>query len=533
MNTKKGQSSAELAIFGVVLIFVIGLILRSGLTASQQMDVRLRAMRIALMESYKTSQAAYGETAAMSRNNAMVMLVEDRLSADASRTGTRDRIPNIAFGKGSLTNRFYEKSDFDEKGNLPIFDVIINGQRFPFTQAGYKSYQLVNERDGICQGITFRHTNRRVKRNDEEYICLPDCQDADAPLLGNDDRQWYPGGTCWSETCSIRWIQDPTPPNGQPPPPRPVRSGCPVFYRRLVNSSVAEEGGDAVGQKNKWCTGGDCNRDNLPADQRFDLDFDGENDLSGMPIEVKNNFAWQWVRVAGMAKRISALEDTANELGQGVYPVDLDTGENTVVDVDGDSKEEVILDYAFDGNGVLTTVYVIDRQEGDVDFTKDDADHQREQQKAEIEGKRYYKIEVGVQDAVNMYSLTKQGTYFQVQEGKLFNDDGQFVRNTTRQDQLDLIERFFHISNDTDRFCKDSRGASRPRDWLRDPPPGVASSSGIVSSLVNPVQACNDCTRSAAKRDVTCLEEEGKVLMIRSKIKDTRGRRWLTRPDAL
>jgi hypothetical protein len=47
-----------------------------------------------------------------------------------------------------------------------------------------------------------------------------------------------------------------------------------------------------------------------------------------------------------------------------------------------------------------------------------------------------------------------------------------------------------------------------------------------VSGDTNPIEACNDCF-NVYKRGKTCLETSQKLIYIRSRISDMRGRRWV------
>ena len=66
-NPENAQSASELAVFGSVLIFIIGMILRTGLLSSQTNNNQIRSFRMAMTESFKTAQGAYSKTG--SNNN--------------------------------------------------------------------------------------------------------------------------------------------------------------------------------------------------------------------------------------------------------------------------------------------------------------------------------------------------------------------------------------------------------------------------------------------------------------------------------
>ena len=99
------------------------------------------------------------------------------------------------------------------------------------------------------------------------------------------------------------------------------------------------------------------------------------------------------------------------------------------------------------------------------------------------------------------------------EEGKLFDPaDGQFVRNTNRQDHVDVIERVLYLTPAASRrFCR------------------------FGSPRVSFVETCDNCFSSADNGgdgvpdyQQTCMDTDLNTLFIRSRIKDVRGRRWVT-----
>ena len=320
---RSAQSASELAIFGAILLFVIGLIVRLGLASSQSMNQQLRAFRMALSESYRTAQGQYTPTppgpwkASAARNVATILLIEDRLSVDpTSKLGTRDRIPFITSSSATQSQNLFYTVDYGDNFDLPIFDVVVNGQRFPFTLAGFKEVDLNNTNLPACSSHPF-------------------------------------GGTCWEDNCFEETTVIPNPdcttnpdfpgPAGGPgefpciegagvPPfiSLITTHGCPVFYRVVVSAP-------------EFCSGipAECT-ENMLADDRFDLDFSGLVDGDEPQPQpqgglFRNQFAWQWFKVAGVDDRISS--DVILEQPREVKGISVVNGVNTLVDVDGDFKE--------------------------------------------------------------------------------------------------------------------------------------------------------------------------------------------------
>jgi len=127
-----GQAATELAIFGAIIIFVLGAIIRSAISSGQGQDSSLKAMRNALLYS---SSSNTGDT---SRSNASILYVEDRLSPDFGKFGSVERAPFVAQGSGSMTNTLMYPLDLDElrdPRHIPVMDMFINGKHFTFSTA--------------------------------------------------------------------------------------------------------------------------------------------------------------------------------------------------------------------------------------------------------------------------------------------------------------------------------------------------------------------------------------------------------------
>ena len=448
------------------------------MSTSQVMNQQLKVMRMAMTVSYWSSMVA-GNT---SRNAASILVIEDRLSVDtANKLGTRERIP-LMIGAGAVfSNQLYQPIKYGVTSNLAIFDVFINGQHFPFSTSAFKDI-----------------------------------------ILG-------PGHPTWEDPCySI------------PTATKPIVGGCALAYKVVGNYTASLDWCDDV-EDPPGTVKKPCGTINLPADDRFDLDIferisDPVNNAATPTVDpaIRAQFSWQWFLVPALVTYGAAYVWQTLLPGRTIGA--LNAGD--VADVDGDGKEEIIHDFdcvkAFchptpgvpclayeDGGidyirGVIECVRVTDSQEGDIDFTINDRD--------KAQG-----VPVpGLQDDVQMFSFTKgfsggvpgneNGTYLRMEEGKLFTTDtGRFVRSTNRQDHIDIIQRIFRLSHDTNRFCD----AYHQRVLM-------------VSGEVNPVEACNDCF-SATNGNVmkTCMTEgdaiHPPIIYIRSRIADVRGRRWVTK----
>ncbi len=410
----KGQSAVELAIFGSILIFVISLIFRQGLSGGNFMRVQLQATRYAMSKSLEMSERAVEKPG---RNNASTMVIEDRLSGDfGNKFGSRDRVPLVASGSGTHSNQLFypvDQGDWGDRSVLPHYDVWVNGQRFSFLTADFRSYPFPVDGAGLAKCGTPHPTDSR----------------------------------CWNPDCL----------GGK---------GC-IYLHKMVQNYPGS-GFDPANVAD------------------FDVNFDGTNPTAGIPkvgVAGRLPFMWQWQDLPAV----------------GELPTD------QPIDVDGDFQEEEVLTSFLDADGRTAGVNMIDRQAGDIDFT--------------IDGRRPG-VQVGLLPESQMFSFTKEGTVYQIQEGKLYAPKtGQYIRNVNINDQVDIVQRVFQLSNDTGRFCNGSRPRTASDDppWDGDPP-------------VNPVAACNSCF-TADHNQLTCFDTKSLKLYIRSRILNKGGRTWFTRTE--
>jgi hypothetical protein len=277
---------------------------------------------------------------------------------------------------------------------------------------------------------------------------------------------------------------------------------------------------------------------------RFDLNFDGAPEFnvaagvvpfkagtaSGAGSDdafLRDTFLWQWVRVE-----------------------QADLAQNMGVDVDGDREEETVSSWEFDKNTNTARVTVLDLQEGDFNLTVGDGAklYYTEWKAHQIATNPLFvdpgEIRTpGLERDLKMYSYTDggsgasgDGTYLENREGKLYAANGQFVRNETSQDQLDIVERVLRLNNETGRFCspngngeKGPCGASAnclPTDWSAEE---WAKANGLFT-MTNPVEACGQCF-SSANHKLTCMDISGPTIFVRSRIRDRRRTRWITRTE--
>ncbi|MFC1510577.1 hypothetical protein ACFL49_02845 [Candidatus Omnitrophota bacterium] len=130
---EQAQAIMELAIFGAVFVFVLGALINKSMSTSYQQNAQIKAMRIALATSYYYSHTFM----TASRNNASVIFIEDRLSAGAGKYGSFDRIPIVASGAGTLSRNNYMPVDFNDRDDLGVMDLFINGQHIVLSTSDF------------------------------------------------------------------------------------------------------------------------------------------------------------------------------------------------------------------------------------------------------------------------------------------------------------------------------------------------------------------------------------------------------------
>ncbi len=493
----RAQAAIELAVFGAILIFVIGVIVRQSLQTSYWQNQNLKALRLAMKTSYESVEKADGAWDVASRRSATVLFVEDRLTADSSKYGSVDRSPHMVQASATHNRNVFMPVDFGDCEDLPAMDVIVNGKHFVFTVAGFRTVEF--PAGGAATTITAR----------KKDPCRGGAVVATVPM------EWDPfcatktsSSSCAAAIECAGFCPDCS---GGSPTTITANVGCVNFYTIVDNHPLLPE----------WCDGITipCPANNLTDDERFDLDrgltsFNkGGVATPAVSADERPYFLWQWYLVRGYSGTDSSISFAKGD----TVSIGDNGNRNTSIDVDGDLSLESIMGGTIgnDGNGMISSIGVMDTNDGDVDFS--------------ISAENGVQPTPGFMKDVNMYTFVRDkgrgvsGTYFRVDEGKLFSPEGKrFIRTVRKKDQVDLIERVFQLSNDTGRYCKD--GA--PTDWAAAAA-GTAAYGEMLMRLTNPVEACGGCFTSA-NIDKTCMDTTNLLIFVRSRIEDLRGRKWVT-----
>ncbi len=491
-SRKKGQTAIELAVFGSILIFVIGVIIKQAMSFGYAQNQSLKAMRWAMTTSFLHTMGLVqpqgdDNAGTSSRNQSTVLVVEDRLQVGADKYRSTDRVPYVTSATATYSRNLFLGLETGEWYNLPVLDVFVNGEHFVFRLAGFKTI------------------NTEPTTGDPHVV---NCGNAQTCTATSDDGNG-------NITCDT-WDT--------------VINPCQLFFTKVPNNPAMEY----------WCTSS-C--PGLSEDYRFDLDRSGtafymgdyQTDGSGLfgsigspdpdvpgpdPWDLqRDSFSWQWVGIpaynedAGSSTGWSTGPQSELSWGSG-EGISLEESLNIMVDVDNDLKEERIISLANNAFNVITSVTVVDMQEGDYDVTEDSA----------TTGSR-----LGFTSDLQLYTFVKSGggetgTYLLIEEGNLYNPaNGQYIRSVQKKDQVDVIQRTFNLSNNTHRFCDAAGnvvGTGTPAGWTDDVP--------------NPVKACESCFMpdhvGLTCFDSTSTPDKGErpVIYIRSWISDRHGRKWMT-----
>ncbi len=550
-KNKKAQTATELAIFGGVLMFVISAIVNQSLSSSYYQNQSYRAMRMALSMSFKHAEGAAGGRlyeagriqGNISHNSASVLLVEDRLSARSAKHAAVDRTPHMVMGSGtysrnllmSVSPEFMDEWEYQ----LPIVDIYVNGQHFPFSTARLKKVCLLSASDCVpmTPDITGRPAHIYNTATHNDWLDIP-------------------GGSCgWTEDVPTATVN------------------CSVLYGKESKAGLSSHfcTPSVCIDECVWTTTYPYYQDhpaacNLSVDDRFTLErSDMTHIVPATPQDIRDTFSWQWIMYLGIvdgfewkaykacgASKVTATTKTPN----GVPGIK----KGAMVDVDRDGNMESVMDLEVESGGTQTppgycsnffdhqytpnpnqgrvnSVVVMDGNDGDVDFSED--------------GIGVGPPKPGFDKTVHMFTkVLEDDAIYLVEEGELYTLDHQHVRSAQRKNQVDWIQRRFQLTNNTGRFCYlDGSGNIQRTTYVGD---RGACGGDCTQNPLNPVEVCcasvlgkgcssggPDCFDSSnSVQNVlrTCLEL-GDVdrsipvypeLWIRSRIRGRQGRKWVT-----
>jgi hypothetical protein len=486
LNRKRAQAVLELATFGAVILFIIGLIINQGLSSAYQQNSALQSMRLAMLQSYRSSQKFPTETA---YNTTTFVLVDDRLSEGANRYGATDRQSIVASGSGSLTKNVFFPVDAVDLGSTAMNDkqmstmlASINGQTFWFRLADYVSYRIqywpssdyqasrvtISLMGAGCGAATCTgpDTNCGVLIGDSNEATVRTKFDEQARRL---KFEWW----WWPEADSYL-----------------------PFYRSLAKQNKGFE--NPLKEDGSECS-------DMVMMRRYDLNRDGHfPDMCCLNPLKYIIWRWTWKSITAAATEINVTD--------GVYPN---------FDVDGDLNEETLYRVEKHAAGCWGyDVTVVDWDAGDI-FNSDDASNYASSEDSP-----------GLKSDMRIYSFQGSGaaqTYLDITENPSLCVDGggnktSCARSILKRNNADLVSRRFVLNRKmlggyvyTTGGVPDFTGSLCPAGSSRNPAVEVCCvTPGCCESDVNISRTCFMALTTK------------KVLYIRSNIYDKRGRAWLT-----
>ncbi len=575
-KAEKAQIATELAIFGAILVFIVSVIVRNGLNASYVQNQSLKAMRLALSASYIGSEAQ-----TTSRNQASVLVVEDRLSISTGPYGAVDRTPYIFQGQGSDTKLFFYPVDWKELypsgKSLPRFDLIVNGQHFVFTVAEARTSRNFcfddpdDNNDGISNGPGDVTEPCTLNPNWE-----PNCavihrvKGQDIPPGWADPNAIPP----WVNQDVINALENP-PPGLYVPPTSPgltnvnesipdigLTVGCERFFKTAGNYPESSfctclpnldpatcwcPGYPDICTKKKDDPGATC----ACAIPGTPCPNPGYNDIEKLIIKDSD------ARVAAFpdpTKRYFNPDQRFDLNRDGIPDVPVAGGQPTdrntfawqwdlvmaikrtkgVHMIKGepisDSKTDPInTSVDLDGDlkeEVIQTIletdpkfHVVITKFGYLDYQEGDVDFTR--------GNHEPGHDPGFFEEVQFFGRTQDGTFYQLTETGNYQDPGDSIRYefahkyvmTRKKGRVDIIQRVFQLNNNTGRLCSGTTPQQEAVETCADNYAGDPPGIKFAKSCFAPSRIAT-----------TCFDGNPGVLRlyIRSRVQDLMGRKWVT-----
>lgn len=571
-----GQAATELAVFGAILIFLLGTIVRTAAGNGFTQNQNFKAMRMAMLDSWNGAKANN-----ISRNSASILIIEDRLSPDSSKYGDMDRNPYIANSSGTFTYLLmYPLAASEVAQNLPIMDVYIDGQHFPFTTAAWKtgvnipvpsSYTCQYPANSCAQNQCLRNQREWVggyvfQNQFQSIVPLPTGLTASQALA----QMQANASAIFQELITIGLIAPVTGPGGSTqyivtsafvPPPRASFMTLPLAFQQWFENAYPST--SAMSQlfqiQNILVS------DRKPYKLFYTIEANGTSQFSITP-PVCANLNTVTCKDKALSSTVSVLDangklftNTNGEMeydllrmgnyGPGSNAASVDAQFPTVAScavpamrcdvawqwaatagtVQGDTTDGADPMIGLNPNNNQYPTYDVDGRLKEVTIyaISQNADGSPTVSYEDFQGGDYDTtwdtsscgVKPGMQSDSQIFTFTKSGTFLQIKEGKLFNPEtGQVVRSINQRDTVDLIQRLFQLSNNTGRFCNGNT------------PLATVAGDGVTP---NPVEACvdgsgtNNCYNGNTFA-MTCFDTANNMLYVRSRIENRGGHYWVT-----
>lgn len=150
---RRAQALIEVAIFGVIIISIIGMIVKNVVSTSFAQQAALRTMREALTEAEKEHRVTDARGNVVWRQNPYnLIVVEDRLDVGASKYGMKDRMPywskaNAVFSRNLFSGISDLSTGTPGVFDIPILHMKINGVLFEFPTSSWREFVYSEPKD--------------------------------------------------------------------------------------------------------------------------------------------------------------------------------------------------------------------------------------------------------------------------------------------------------------------------------------------------------------------------------------------------
>ncbi|MEI6437118.1 MAG: hypothetical protein WCO69_00035 [Candidatus Omnitrophota bacterium] len=507
--SRKAQSIIELAVFGSIFIFLLGSIFQQGYATIQYQQSQLQPLRMALLKSYQATH--YGSLAASStykRNSVSLFILQDQISPGAAKYGAIDRRPAIMSGTGSLSiGLMYTitwpdmepNMDFSGKDprntSIPVYDVQINGQKFEFNLSSAYYLRLHRHSDGTV-------TRSRIKDSStacEDGIHLPDDPEADKRL-------------------AYEW---------------PADQVQPTYFLNLARGNNGWESNETLANGSAFDWQYNYNRNyTITGGATVPVTSD---DLWSM-AETRNTrmdqALWKWANVTPVKGDIPVKNLTQKALDDSV--------DYFYVDVNGDRQDELVFP-TVENNAVLygnlakdvclpdkvVDLLIQDPQGGDMGGEP-------------VDGWSNPDDASGLKMESNIYTQVEDGTVMEIRRGRAFvPGTDKLVMSVNKKRTLDIISRVWQLNrrmtwpwsfmerNSVWKTYYDNKERGSVEVACQNE---TDNPDGSIWPELTPVGQGGCCMK---EKNVlkTCFDMNSRTLFIRSRIRDNRGKMWISNND--
>ena len=568
-----GQAAIELAVFGAILVFILGTIVRTAMSNGYTQNENFKAMRMAMLTSWQYSELSQGNqaTANTSHNTTSILFLEDRLSPDAtSKYGDLDRNPYMSMGSGTFSYELeypWQPGQDNPVNLIPIEDVWINGVHFPFSTAAYVVNRTI-EPPSSCSNAAGSCAQNQCLRNQREWVggtvspsmfqnvitfatldsttsaALAASGQAIFNELANEgyiavastaNPLTASSGTVVSTSIQapfVAWLSTTYAGAGQAEANKVQTilasnsTHYKLFFTQAVNGakSAASSSSSGANVPNfsitppASCSGVNnalCGTAELPTTTSCPQ---GQADAStGLCINTDGYMQYDLQRTGDYAAVDTAFPPNGTLRSSMVWQWQATPGTSaSSIGLDVSSNE--FPQYDIDGRLKEVTIYGISQNsDGSPSVTYEDY------QGGDLDNtwdSNSCGPKAGLLNNAEVFTSTQEGTYLMMQEGKLFNPEtNQFVRSANKRNTIDVIQREIQLSNNTGRFC-DASG-------------NLLSTVGNDGVTPNPVEVCvaansGDSCFSSANIARICYDENDNIIFVRSRLEDRRGHLWMT-----